>query len=283
MRPTERVGFLAWDDAGGMFLRVELTRGGEPSVATAAVLAWVGARPVYVFGLAVEPAGEATAGSVTVGGLRAAETGAGVWQLELDDGPNRLALRFEPFTAEVPFDLPAGLGAGHRESACRVSGAVELSGHAIAVDGVGQLRRARDAGTAPATGWRTATGYLGPSSRPVGGPATELAFSVWEVPSGEGSTVVWRGFVHAGGDHRIESVEHVEHDPMRLALTVDDGHRFTVRGHPHGLEVPVRPAGAGVDPDAVLRLQLVRWEADGLDGYGLVERLDHPGAPPTDD
>ena len=280
MRPTERVGFLAWDDAGGMFLRVELTRGGEPSLATASVLAWVGARPVYAFGMAVEPAGEATDGSVTVGGLRAAETGAGVWQLELDDGPNRLALRFEPFTAEVPFDLPAALASDHRESACRVSGAVEVSGHAIAVDGVGQLRRTRDAGTAHAAGWRAATGYLGPSSRPVGGPATDLAFSVWEVP-GEGSPVVGRGFVHAGADHRIESATAVDGDPLHLELADAGGRRFTIRGHRHGLEVPVRPAGAGEASTAGLHLQLGRWEAEGLDGYGLVERLDDAGDPPT--
>lgn len=281
---TERVGFLAWDDAGGMFLRVELTLGGAPSRATASVLAWVGARPVYAFGMAVEPAGEATDGSVTVGGLRAADTGVGLWQLELEDGPNRLALRFEPFTAEVAFDLPATLASDHRESACRVSGAVELSGHAISVDGVGQLRRTRDTGTAHAAGWRAATGYLGPSSRPVGGPATDLAFSVWEVPAGEGSPIDGRGFVHAAGvDHPLATAAAIDGDPLHLQLADAGGRRFSVRGHRHGLEVPIRPAGAGEASTAVLHLQLVRWEAEGLDGYGLVERLDAAGAPPTGD
>lgn len=271
MTRDERVTLLAWDDAGGMFLRAEVTTGG--ALATAAVLVWVGARPVYAYGLAVEPP---EAGAGVVGGLRVVPADSATWTLELDDGPNTISLRFEPFTAPWPDRAPSPHADEHDERACRVTGRVEVSGHAIGVDGVGQRRRAIG-GAAPdaADHWRSVTGYLGPSSRPVGAPATELAFQVWEA----GASVT--GFVHAAGaDHRLESATALDDDPLRLVLADARGRRFTVGGHRHGLEVPVRPAGAGA---AVLHLQLVRWEAEGLDGYGLVERLDGVGDPPSHD
>lgn len=274
MTRDERVTLLAWDDAGGMFLRAEVTAGG--AVATAAVLVWVGARPVYAYGLAVE-ASEAGAGLV-VGGLRLPDAaGATTWTLELDDGPNTMSLRFEPITAPWPDGAPSPLADEHDERACRVTGRLEVSGHAIDVDGVGQRRRSIGAAPVDApAGWRSVTGYLGPSSRPVGAPATEVAFQVWEV----GPTAA--GFIHAAGtDHPVETAAALDDDPLHLELTDAGGRRFTVRGHRHGLEVPVRPAGADAASTAVLHLQLVRWEADGLDGYGLVERLDEVGAPPT--
>lgn len=281
MTRDERITLLAWDDAGGLFLRAEVTTGGE--AATAALLVWVGARPVYAYGLAAD-ASEAGAGAVlAVGALRVVgDDGAGAtWALELDDGPNGASLRFEPFTAPWPDGAPAPLAAEHDERTCRVTGRIEVSGHAIEVDGVGQRRRSAG-GVAPGStgGWRSVTGYLGPSSRRVGAPATEVAFHLWEVESAVA------GFVHAAGaDHPLIAATTVGDDPLHFELADAGGRRLTVRGHRHGLAVPVRSAGAGAGAtsNAVLHLQLVRWEAEGLDGYGLVERLDDAGALPTAD
>ena len=270
--PSERwsdaVSFSAWDDRAGLFVLVRLAVLPNQPGATAAVLAWVGAKPVYAYGHALDEVPLADWDDLAVAGLRCQELEPlRSWEVNLGDGGNGFSLRWDGFSGVIDYGptLPRAVAWGHYEQSCRVSGQLDLNGHAVRVDGVGQRSHTwgvRDPGAV--AGWHAVGGFLG-----------DRAFHVWEVSGRDGATTV-SGYVHDGGeDLRVVGLERRGEDSF--ALTVDGGRRFEVRGTPHGADVPVRPAGASEDGSAVLHQRLVRWETDdGLDGYGISELLEHP-------
>ena len=288
--PSERwsdaVSFSAWDDAAGLFLLVRMAVLPNLPGATAGVLAWVGARPVYAYGHALDEVPLADWDDLSVAGLRAQELEAlRSWEVNLVDGggggdggsDNGLSLQWNGFSEPVGYQrLPKAVAHGHYEQSCRVTGQVDLNGHRIKVDGVGQRSHTWGIRQPEAvTSWRTVTGFLGASTRATGTPGTDRTFSLWQVTTPDGATTD-HGYVHDGGDDlAIQSAElTAKDDTVDLVLTVDGGRRFTLGGTAHGADVPVRPAGGA---EAVLHQRLVRWESDdGLDGYGLSELLEHP-------
>lgn len=281
-RWSDAVSFSAWDDASGLFLLVRVAVLANLPGATAGVLAWTGARPVYAYGHALDEVPLADWDDLTVAGLRVQELEAlRSWEVNLVDGDNGVSLQWNGFSSPVGYDrLPPAVARGHYEQSCRVTGQVDLNGHRVKVDGVGQrshtwgVRRPEAVG-----GWRTLTGFLGVSTRPKGAPCADRTFSLWEVTTAGATTATTAsGYVHDGGDDlRIEAADvTIEGDTVALVLAVEGGRRFTFGGTAHGADVPVRPAGS-TDAGTVLHQRLVRWESDdGLDGYGISELLEHP-------
>lgn len=277
-RWSDAVTFTAWDDASGLFLVVRAAVLPNQPGATAAVLGWVGARPVYAYAHALGEAPLADWDDLAVAGLRVQELEAlRSWELNLADGDNGFSLRFDGFSVPAAYDLPREVAWGHYEQSCHVTGQVDLNGHLVRVDGAGQRSHTWGVRDPDAVrGWRTITAFLGASSRGKGTPATDRAIHVWEVTDGDGATTI-HGTVHDGGeDLRVVAIDAAAGDGFAVDVTVDGGRRFGLRGTGHGADVPVRPAGAG-EGSTVLHQQLVRWDTDdGLDGYGIVESLEHP-------
>jgi hypothetical protein len=219
--------------------------------ATAGVLAWVGGRPAYVYGHAIDEVPLADWDDLTVAAVRLRELEPlRSWQLDLDDGDNGLSLRWDGRSAALP--------TGHRqyEQTGHVVGRLVLNGHPFAVDGVGHRRHEWGA---PATPALRAIGFLGPADAPR--PDTR-SFAV--DTTGGGHT---GGFVHDdGADHAITAAD-IDGDVLRL--TTDDGRTTTITARPHGEPVPLQTT----------QQQLMRFSADdGLEGYGLVERATNTGA-----
>lgn len=278
-RWSDAVSFSAWDDASGLFLIVRAAVLPNQPGATAAVVGWVGARPVYAYAHALDVVPLADWDDLAVAGLRVQELEAlRSWEVNLGDGDNGVSLRWDGFSAVHSYDgLPTAVALGHYEQSCHVTGQADLNGHLVRVDGAGQRSHTwgvRDPDAV--TSWRAVTAFLGASSREKGTAATDRAVHLWEVVGRDGATTV-DGYVHDGGeDLRVVRVTDARGDDLALDVTVEGGRRFTLRGTGHGGDVPVRPAGAGADSGAVLHQQLVRWESeDGLDGYGIVEVLAH--------
>ena len=277
---SDAVSFTAWDDRSGLFLLARLAVLPNRPGATAAVLAWVGGRPVYAYGHALDEVPLADWDDLAVAGLRGQELEAlREWEVNLTDGDNGLSLHFDGFSGAVAYPrLPRTVAAGHYEQSCRVTGQVDVGGHQVKVDGVGQRSHTwgvRD--PAAVAGWRALTGFLGPSGREVGAPATARTFHLWQVEGRDG-TITAHGYVHDGGeDLSVEAAEVSGDDPFRAEITGAGGRRFALRGTGHGADVPVRPAGAAEGDGVVLHQRLVRFESDdGLDGYGISELLEHP-------
>lgn len=281
-RWSDAVAFSAWDDGSGLFVVVRVAVLPNQPGATAAVLGWVGARPVYAYAHAVDEVPLADWDDLAVAGVRVQELEPlRSWEVNLGDGDNGFSLRWDGFNEPAAYpELPRSVARGHYEQACRVTGQVGLNGHLVRVDGAGQRSHTWGVRDPDAVqGWRTVSAFLGPSSRPKGAAATARAVQLWEVTDADGAVSV-HGNVHDGGEDLIVTGV-VEPSPgaLHLKVTVEGGRRFELRGTPHGADVPVRPAGAAEGSAAVLHQQLVRWESDdGLDGYGIVEVLEHPGS-----
>lgn len=277
-RWSDAVAFSAWDDASGLFLIARAAVLPNQPGATAAVLGWIGARPVYAYAHALDEVPLADWDDLAVAALRVQELEAlRSWEVNLEDGDNGVSLRFDGFSAPAAYDLPVAVAWGHYEQSCHVTGQAVLNGHPVRVDGAGQRSHTWGVRDPDAVGsWRTTTAFLGASSREKGTPATARAVHLWEVTTGDGASSV-HGSVHDGGeDLPVTAVETTDAGGS-VEITVDGGRRFVLRGTPHGADVPVRPAGAGEGSTAVLHQQLVRWQTDdGLDGYGIVEALEHP-------
>lgn len=279
-RWSDAVAFSAWDDASGLFLVVRAAVLPNQPGATAAVLGWVGAKPVYAYAHALDEAPLADWDDLAIAALRVQELESlRSWEVNLGEGDDSgLSLKWDGFSAPVAYDLPRAVAWGHYEQSCRVTGQADLNGHLVRVDGAGQRSHTWGVRDPDAVGgWRSVTAFLGASSREKGAAATDRAVHVWEVTDRDGATSV-HGYVHDGDeDLPVTGSSSPDADGWRLEVTVDGGRRFSLRGTPHGADVPVRPAGAGDQSTAVLHQQLVRWEADdGLDGYGIVETLEHP-------
>jgi len=281
-RWSDAVTFSAWDDASGLFVLVRAAVLPNQPGATAAVLGWVGARPVHAYAHALDEAPLADWDDLAVAGLRVQELEAlRSWEVNLGegDGQSGLSLKWEAFSSPIAYDLPRAVAWGHYEQSCRVTGQADLGGHVVRVDGAGQRSHTWGVRDPEAVaGWRTITALLGASSREKGAPTTDRAVHLWEVTDRDGATTV-HGYVHDGGEDLViaEAQGSTSGEALELEVTVDGGRRFSLRGTPHGADVPVRPAGAGEGSTAVLHQQLIRWEADdGLDGYGIVETLAHP-------
>jgi hypothetical protein len=277
--PSERWSdshaFTVWDADAGLFLLVRVAVLPNQPAATAAVLAWVGAKPAYAYGHATDEAPLADWDDLAVAAVRVQELEPlRSWEVSVADGANALTLRWDGFSGVVGLDrLPPAVAVGHYEQSCRVVGNVGLNGHDVRVDAVGSRSHTWGVRAPEAVGgWRALTGSLGPSR----------AFSVWQVDGLDGTTTV-DGYVHDGGeDRRITAAELTTTDDdgdgdgdLRIALTDESGERLALRGIHHGADVPVRPAGSRTGTE-VLHQRLVRFEGDGgVHGFGLSEVL-HP-------
>jgi len=280
-RWSDAVAFSAWDDASGLFVVVRAAVLPNQPGATAAVLGWVGARPVYAYAHALDEAPLADWDDLSVAGVRVQELEAlRSWEVNVGEegGGNGLSLRWDAFSAPMSYALPRAVAWGHYEQSCRVTGQADLNGHLVRVDGAGQRSHTWGVRDPDAVrGWRAVTAFLGTSSREKGTAATDQAVHVWEITEHDGPPSV-HGYVHDGGeDLPVVAMAPTAGEASSLEVTVEGGRRFVLRGTPHGADVPVRPAGAGEGSGAVLHQQLVRWASDdGLDGYGIVETLEHP-------
>lgn len=266
-RWSDAVSFSVWEPTAGLFLLARLAVLPNLPGATAGVLGWLGAKPVYAYGHAVDEAPLADWDDLAVAGLRVQELEAlRSFEVNLADGGNGLSLRFDGVSGAVGYDrLPRTVAWGHYEQSCRVTGTVGLNGHDVRVDGVGQRSHTwgvRD--PAAVAGWHVLSGVLG---------GVDRAFAVWQVDGLDGTRVV-DGYVHDGGeDLRVIGAEL---DDLAIELLVEGGRRFGLRGVHHGTDVPVRPAGSSGGGE-VLHQRLVRFESDdGLDGFGSSEVLEHP-------
>jgi hypothetical protein len=272
-RWSDTHAFTVWDADAGLFLLARVAVLPNLPAATAAVLGWFGAKPVYAYGHGTDEVPLADWDDLTVAAVRVQEIEPlRSWELTVADGANALSLRWDGFSGTVPFPgLVPAVAAGHYEQACAVTGNVGLNGHDVRVDGAGSRSHTWGVRAPEAVaGWHAITGSLG---------GTATAFSVWEVRALDG-TVTVDGYVHDGGEDRRLVAAEVGHadggeGDLSLELTDEGGHRLVVRGVHHGADVPVRPAGSLAGTE-VLHQRLVRLEAaDGRQGFGLSEVLEH--------
>lgn len=270
-RWSDSHAFTVWDADAGLFLLVRVSVLPNRPGATAAVLAWMGAKPVYAYGHGADEVPLADWDDLTVAAVRVQELEPlRSWEVSVADGANALTLRWDGFSGVVALDrLPSAVAVGHYEQSCRVVGNVGLNGHDVRVDAAGSRSHTWGVRAPEAVaGWRALTGTLGGAGR---------ALSLWQVDGLDGTTTV-DGYVHDGGeDRRVTAAEVTVDDgngDLRIAFTDDRGERLHLRGIHHGADVPVRPAGSQ-SGDEVLHQRLIRFEADGgLGGYGLCEVLE---------
>ncbi len=272
----DEVAFTAWDPGSGLFVSARLAVWPNRTAATGGLLAWLGARPVFSYGHALDEVPRGDWDGVVIAGLRTRiveplRSGT----VSLDDGENSMALGWEGVSGLIDHPgLPAGVAAGHVEQAVRMTGRVALQGFDIDLDGVGTRAHTwgvRDRVGAP--GWHRLTGLFCESDRAV---------ALWLIdhdPS-DGPTV--HGFVHdAGADLRLEAAEvtAVEGgvagvEAQRIDLQTGGGRTFGAVATMQGVESSGAAAGG-----ATVHQRLVRLRTDdGLDGFGLSERLVLPPA-----
>jgi hypothetical protein len=278
---SDSLYFNAWDAASGTFLLARIALLPNRPGASAGLIAWSGGRPAYFYGHNLDEVPLADWDDLRIAGLRFEELEPlRSWELNLEDGDNRASLRWDGFSGVVDYadnrqPLPRPVAWGHYEQSCRVTGNLELAGRAVKVDGVGHRDHSwgfRDWGGIRE--WHWVTGFLGGAQR---------SFNLFHVTQADG-TVTVNGFVHDGGEDLLlveverTTTETAERGPegFELAMTVEGGRRFVVRGAAHGMEVPVRPGG----DHTVVHEQPMRLESDdGLEGYGIYELLENSRAP----
>lgn len=273
--------FTMWDPASGLFLLARVAVLPNAPVATAGVLAWLGTRPEYAYGHALDEAPLGDWDDLAVAGVRVQELESlRSWEVNLDDGDNGLSLQWHGTSEVVAYPVASAFGAGHYEQACRVVGQATLNGRTCKVErGVGQRDHSwgvRDvAALAADGGWCAVTGFVG-----TGDDVDERTFDVLDLGALGG-----HGFVHDGGvDLRVTAVERTldadaDGTPQRadLVLTVEGGRRFTIVGSGHGQAVVV-PGG---EPHRIHQRLMTFRTDDGLEGYGICEVLAPDRAAPT--
>jgi len=193
------------------------------------------------------------------------------FEVAIDDGPNQGVLRWAAFTACVDYArlepaMPEKvLGAGHFQHSARCSGSLVAQGMTFSVAGSGQRERSWGARRWDGTrAWRTMTALFG----------ARRSVNVIEVVDHTGLRSV-TGFVHDGGEEfAITDVSWIDIEgasPARADITIGvfGGRRFHFSATAHGGSFPI-----ALDAEATAEEQLLRFESDdGLDGYGIAERL----------
>ncbi|HVM09224.1 MAG TPA: hypothetical protein VM345_12220 [Acidimicrobiales bacterium] len=287
---SDSLYFNLWDPSSRLFLLTRMAILPNKPGATAGVLAWIDGTPFAGYGHNLDDVPLADWDDMGIGALRYHELSPlESWEITLDDGDDRMYLRWDGFTGVVDYadnaqPLPKAVAWGHYEQTCAVAGSITLQGRSIEVRGVGQRDHSwgyRD--WAGLQEWHWITGFV----RDAGGAdsAPWRSFNLFHVIQPDGSVTV-NGFVHdAGTDHLIVAVERTTDEtdtrsPERyeLALTVEGGRTFTFFGDAEGLEVPVRPHEGGT----IVHERLTRITTDdGLVGMGIYELLENTTNPPT--
>ena len=282
---SDSLYFNLWDPDSGLFLLTRMAILPNKPGATAGVLAWINGQPFAGYGHDLAEVPLADWDDMQIGGLRYREIDAlRTWEITLDNGDDRMSLRWNGFTGVVDYRdnveaLPKKVAWGHYEQTCDVTGSLELQGRSVDVRGVGQRDHSwgyRDWGGLQE--WHWVTGF-------VGAPGAYRSFNLFHVVQTDG-TVTVNGFVHDGGvDHLIVAADRTTSESgMRspetydLVLGVDGGREFRFTGAAEGMEVPVRPHEGGT----IVHERLMRITTDdGLDGMGIYELLENTTNPPA--
>lgn len=262
--------FLAWEPSAGLLLVIRLAALPNVPAATAGVVAWLGAKPAYSYGHALDEAPLGDWDDLTIAALHVEELEPlSTWELNLDDGDSGLSLRWEALGEAVRYATPTAFANGHYEQSCRVEGQVSLHGRTTRVEAVGQREHtwgARDLAQLR-DGVHAVTGFLGSGDRP-----DDRTFDVLDLGAGGGV----HGFVRDGGScERIAAVERTTRgdaapERVELVATLAGGRRFPTTGTAHGAAITVAASPAG----GVTHLQPMRFSSeDGLQGYGLYELI----------
>ena len=281
---SDSLYFNLWDPDANLFLLTRMAVLPNKPGATAGVLAWIDGRPFAGYGHDLDEVPLADWDDMQIGGLRyRAADPLQTWDITLENGEDRLSLRWDGFTGVVDYRdnreaLPKKVAWGHYEQTCTVTGSLELQGRSVEVRGVGQRDHSwgyRDWGGLRE--WHWITGFVGEAG-------AYRSFNLFHVVQTDG-TVTVNGFVHDGGvDHLIVSAERTTSESgMRspetyeLVLAVDGGREFRFTGTADGMEVPVRPHEGGT----IVHERLTRITTDdGLEGMGIYELLENTTNPP---
>jgi hypothetical protein len=276
---SDSLYFNAWDPATDTFLLTRIAvRPNVPQV-TAGVLVWVDGTPVYGYGREVDAAPGSDWDVMAVEDLtyRMLESGR-AWAVQLTDGDDRAHLEWHGRSPATHYSghpagpLPDAVAWGHYEQTCTATGDLQVGGHRIRFDGVGQ--RDHSWGFRHWAGleqWHWVTGFLDDGR----------AFNLFEVHGHDAPPTV-NGFVHGpeGDQYVVASSRELARsddggaEQYRVVLQLEDGSGLEVEGRRAGLSIPVRPAP---DQPVTVHETPVRLRAGGTTGYGIYEHL--VGAP----
>jgi hypothetical protein len=239
--------------------------------ANALWLAWLDGEPSYGYYRSTEqlPAADWDATSIDGVTYRMIEP-LRRWTLALDDGGDKAFVEFDGYSpcfdyADNRAPLPRAVAWGHFEQSGTVRGDLQLGGHEISFDGVGQ--RDHSWGSRRWDGvreWHWVTGLLG----------TQRSFNLFQVVDPRGG-VTANGFVYDAGtihpvvraDRRTREAEGRVPEAYELTLEVEGGGKFEFVAERSHTAVALRP-GATTVQEAPMRIA-----SDGLAGVGIYELL----------
>jgi hypothetical protein len=272
---SDSLYFNAWDPGTSTFLLTRIAVRANAPQATAGMIVWVDGAPVYGYGREQPEVPPTDWDVMAVEGLtyRMLQSGQ-AWAVQLADGDDRAHLEWHGRSPATHYSghpagaLPKAVAWGHYEQTCRVAGDLQVGGHAIRFDGIGQ--RDHSWGFRHWAGleqWHWVTGFL----------ADGRAFNLFEVHGHDGPPTV-NGYLHGpeGDQYVVASSRELDRsddggaERFRAVLQREDGTALEVVGHRAGLSIPVRPAP---DQPVTVHETPMRLDADGVSGYGIYEHL----------